>query len=305
MIRARLQYIKENDITEMTILLAEALLCASRFKAYDVPSPTMDILRPLLESTRMGIFFIIHLGIEKGDVRVDMACFEMIPHCISVTISDAKHEKLKAGEDSVCVPNEYEGPVHSLESLRSLTIAYLYLFKWCLWDTFLISHGSHVARVLEFKAAIIDGLPKCIEIGELSSKILEFHPSLNGNRVLSLHHPSLLDRGLSAVSDFISNCQLTAHVKTAANHPPESKYIHGKKALPLKDGLSEDSIVILLQRIAIANLGRIFLIDPDNWLDMANHGLEYLRRTSPVLAGGFAGARMGNFSALINVFISL
>jgi hypothetical protein len=47
------------------------------------------------------------------------------------------------------------------------------------------------------------------------------------------------------------------------------------------------------------------MIDPNNWLDMAHHGLEYLRRTCPVLAGGFEGARMGNFSALINIFIAL
>jgi len=57
-VRERIKLIEEQPETVKTLLLLEVLLCASCFKAYDVPSPTMDLARPYFEAVRAGI--LIH-----------------------------------------------------------------------------------------------------------------------------------------------------------------------------------------------------------------------------------------------------
>ena len=153
-------------------------------------------------------------------MKVDTGCIEVIPHCISAQMTDTQFSKLKAGNDSVCVPREYEGKVHSIGSLRSLFISYLYLFDWCRWDPWFISHGAHVAGVLGIIPTSVDGLPKCIEVGKLCSEILKCRPSLGGNRVLSLIHPSLFNRGLPKVMlNLIKRLPLTSRLlrETSSN----------------------------------------------------------------------------------------
>jgi hypothetical protein len=54
-VRARMQFLAENPQATWTILVAEMLMCASGCKAYDVPSPTMDITRCYLDSVLAGI----------------------------------------------------------------------------------------------------------------------------------------------------------------------------------------------------------------------------------------------------------
>jgi hypothetical protein len=45
----------EDDLAKSTLLL-EVLMCASKDKAYDVASPTMDLLRAYLDSINAGTF---------------------------------------------------------------------------------------------------------------------------------------------------------------------------------------------------------------------------------------------------------
>jgi hypothetical protein len=171
-----------------------------------------DLLSSLLEL--VFLILILKLGMDSSDnFPVDHICFEVIPHCIGLVLPKTRYEKLRPGDDGVCVPRDYDGPVHSSESLRSLTIAYLYLLKWCRWDIFCISHGSHVARVFGLNPTRVDGLPDCMEVGEMSEDILLHHPTLRGNRVLSLIHPSLFDRGLPTVmSNLINRSQLISRL---------------------------------------------------------------------------------------------
>jgi hypothetical protein len=114
---------------------------------------------------------------------------------------DEKEEKaVKAGDDGFCLPKSYDGETHSIESLRCLCIAYFFLFEWVQWDLNLVSHGSHVAKVLGVVLIDDDELP-LLDFGKLSLDIIQYHPRLeNGDRVLALIHPSLLDRSLGMVS---------------------------------------------------------------------------------------------------------
>jgi hypothetical protein len=114
-------------------------------------------------------------------------------------LSETADKSLKSGEDGFCLPKEYNGPTHSIESLRCLTIAYLYLFEWLLWDVHIVAHGSYVANVLGVLLSDNADVP-LIGFGMLSSAIVEYHPLLNDDRrVLSLVHPSLVNRGLGVV----------------------------------------------------------------------------------------------------------
>lgn len=54
-LKARMKYLKDHPQTTMTALIVEMLMCASKYKAYDVPSPTMDIARCSYESFLDGI----------------------------------------------------------------------------------------------------------------------------------------------------------------------------------------------------------------------------------------------------------
>jgi hypothetical protein len=92
---------------------------------------------------------------------------EIIPHCIGATKSESELKRFKAGQDSICVPVEFDGTVHSVESLRCLFVAYMFLILWLQWDPFISSHGSHVAKVLGVDGVNPDGLPGAmIVLGE-------------------------------------------------------------------------------------------------------------------------------------------
>jgi hypothetical protein len=55
-LKARMKYLVDNPASTMkTTLIVEMLMCASKFKAYDVSSPTMDIARCSYESILAGI----------------------------------------------------------------------------------------------------------------------------------------------------------------------------------------------------------------------------------------------------------
>lgn len=114
-------------------------------------------------------------------------------------MKETKEKGLKAGEDGFCMPKNYEGPTHSLESLRCLSIAYFFMFDWLLWDPYFVSHGSFVANVLGVELVENVNLP-LLDFARLSDKITKYLPSLSGNRVLALVHPSLVDRSLGIVS---------------------------------------------------------------------------------------------------------
>jgi hypothetical protein len=49
-----LSRIEEPDFAQKRYLVLECLMCASRHKAYDASSPTMDILRAYLDSIAAG-----------------------------------------------------------------------------------------------------------------------------------------------------------------------------------------------------------------------------------------------------------
>ena len=59
---------------------------------------------------------------------------EAIPHCIGHLFTSAKYDKLKAGPDNVCLLQDLDIEVHSVESLRCLLIAHLFVFQKLLWD---------------------------------------------------------------------------------------------------------------------------------------------------------------------------
>jgi hypothetical protein len=114
-------------------------------------------------------------------------------------MEETKEKGLKAGEDGVCMPKDYEGPSHSLESLRCLAIAYFFMFEWLLWDPYFVSHGSFVASVLGVELVENVDMP-LLDFARVSDKITNYLPSLTGERVLVLVHPSLVDRSLGIVS---------------------------------------------------------------------------------------------------------
>jgi hypothetical protein len=78
--------------------------------------------------------------------------------------------------------------------------------------------------------------------------------------------------------------------------------MQGRKGISIKDGLSEESVVVLLQRIVVSNLARIYLIAPQNWISLASTAFQFLLKSHPVLVGGFVGSRQGSFSELLQVF---
>jgi hypothetical protein len=74
-----------------------------------------------------------------------------------------------------------------------------------------------------------------------------------------------------------------------------------RKTPIIKDGLSESSIIILLQRVMISNLGRLYLVLGDGWADAGEEALSYLRKHWPILVGGHAGAELGTLRDILCV----
>lgn len=128
---------------------------------------------------------------------------EAIPHCIGHLFTSAKYDKLKAGPDNVCLPQDLDMEVHSVESLRSLLIAHLFVFQKLLWDVKFVSHGNHVGDVLGTSPVRFGGMPRIVDVSTLSTQILHFLPQLSGMRVLCLVHNSVLDRNLPVVCCFL------------------------------------------------------------------------------------------------------
>ncbi len=81
----------------------------------------------------------------------------------------------------------------------------------------------------------------------------------------------------------------------------ESSYFSQKKDFKVKDGLGEESIVMLLQRMIVSNFARLCLLSRDDWKEMGEVALAYLRDNHPILAGGYAGARIGSFMQIVKV----
>ena len=81
--------------------------------------------------------------------------------------------------------------------------------------------------------------------------------------------------------------------------------MQGSKDVTIKDGLSEESVVFVLHRLAVTNLARLYLVAPTNWMVLASRAFEYLRQSHPVLVGGYVGARQGTFSEISMVFLLL
>jgi hypothetical protein len=63
----------------------------------------------------------------------------------------------------------------------------------------MITHGSLVSSVLGAIGTLRAGLPMVMDVGELCSEILAYHPQLVGPRVHNHVHPSFVDRNLSSV----------------------------------------------------------------------------------------------------------
>lgn len=73
------------------------------------------------------------------------------------------------------------------------------------------------------------------------------------------------------------------------------------KQKPRKDGLSEESVVTLLQRLIVTNFARFWLVCPDQWEAMAEVALASFRQKNFVLSGGEFGLSMGSFQELLSV----
>lgn len=125
--------------------------------------------------------------------NVDTVSMELIPYC-------GKYMKKKgAKKDGVCLPPNPTHPTYSIDTLRSLVICRLYLFKWVKWNPFINGHGSHVASVLGAVGRSPPGLPLVMEVGELCQDILAHHPHLAGDRVSNHIHPANFNRTLNSV----------------------------------------------------------------------------------------------------------
>jgi hypothetical protein len=125
--------------------------------------------------------------------NVDTVSMELIIYC-------AKYMKKKgAKKDGVCLPPNPTHPTYSIDTLRSLVICRLYLFKWVKWNPFINAHGSHVASVLGAVGRSPPGLPLVMEVGELCQDILAHHPHLAGDRVHNQIHPAFIVRSLDSV----------------------------------------------------------------------------------------------------------
>jgi hypothetical protein len=115
-------------------------------------------------------------------------------------MTGAKWDKLKAGNDDVCWPSDYDGPKCSISALRSLFIAYLYIIDWAAWKPRLICHGGLVSDAL---GVIVNDfeidMPRCVEWGILGNELTSYHPNMVGERVLVQVHPAFVNRGLAPV----------------------------------------------------------------------------------------------------------
>jgi hypothetical protein len=84
----------------------------------------------------------------------------------------------------------------------------------------------------------------------------------------------------------------------------ESEYFSLKKSKAVNDGLNENSVVLLLQRLMLSNFARILFISRDRWLEFGELALAYLRKNFPILAGGHAGAKLGSLENIMKVYPS-
>ncbi len=90
-------------------------------------------------------------------------------------------------------------------------------------------------------------------------------------------------------------------MKSDRDNGIESSYFSSKKKFIVKDGLSEGSVLLLLQRLIVSNFARLRFVSVDHWKDMGVIALDYLRKHHPILAGGYAGKQFGSFHNLLLV----
>jgi hypothetical protein len=232
--------------------------------------------------------------------KIDSVALELIPFCAKLLKkSDAK---VLVGDDVACLPHNPSHPTYSIETLRNLFISYLYLFKWVKWDPYLFPHGTLSSDVLGSVGRLIPGLPMVMDVGYLCGDILAHHPLLAGNRVHAQVHPSFIDRSLSSVLWFRINLQVTHHLHSLSDPRVESTYYESRKLVVRKDGLSEESSVVVLLRIFLSNMTRLWMVAREDWKGLASVCLEFLRSEYSMLVGGFAGLVMGDFASLLLVF---
>ena len=148
---------------------------------------------------------------------------------------------------------------------------------------------------------LIPGLPMVMEVGQLFSDLLFHHPHLSGDRVHNQVHPSYINRSLSSVLGFHINLQIAHLLHSSENSRGESTYYESKNLVVRPDGISEGSLVVVLLRIFMSNMTRLWMVAPDGWKHMAEVCLESLRSECSVLVGGFAGLMMGDFASLLSV----
>jgi hypothetical protein len=91
-------------------------------------------------------------------------------------------------------------------------------------------------------------------------------------------------------------------VKSDRGNDFESTYYHVKKEFKVKDGLSEKSIILLLQRLIVTNFARLRFVSREGWKEMGSVALDYLRERHPILAGGYAGKLLGSFHEILKVY---
>jgi hypothetical protein len=130
-------------------------------------------------------------------VNVDTVCIEMIPFCSKLL--RGKDVKIKSGVDGACLPSNPTHPTYSDDALRSLFIAYNYVWKWLLWDPHYVTHGSRVDDIIASAIKVNPAFPMVVDVATLSYDILQHHPELEGHRVHPQVHPSFVDRALSSV----------------------------------------------------------------------------------------------------------
>ncbi len=232
---------------------------------------------------------------------MDTLCIEMIPFCAKHL--RGKDVKVVSGADGACFPSNPNHPTYSVHTLRCLFISYLYLFKWVKWNPTFITHGAVVSSVLGGSGKAPTGLPMVMEVGSLDTEILAHHPHLSGNVVHNQVHPSFIDRSLPSVLllFFIILFKMTRFLHEPKLVHGESSYWAGRKVIERDDGISETSQVMIVLRIFISNMTRLWMVSPNDWKDMAEKALEYVRAEYPILVGGFVGLTMGDFKSLLLV----
>lgn len=83
----------------------------------------------------------------------------------------------------------------------------------------------------------------------------------------------------------------------------ESKYYEARNVVVKADGISEESQVLIMLRIFISHMTRLWMVSPGTWKELASIALAHMQSKWPILVGGFVGRAMGDFNALLLVYI--